>query len=551
MLYLAHFVLILSLSVSSMAQKHVGTLFNFVPGVGACGFTNSSSQLVGSVSNSFFNTFPGATSNPNKNPLCRRSLLVQYNSKSVKAQVVDFFVANNSEYNVGLSSAAFAQLADVNDGIVSNVTCAECLIPPPLLPASYERAQKEIEALLASSKERERVLNNLIEQNNRLRAELDQSEAVVSGLRTENSQLQAQVAAGNGCPQREPRALHPQREMKLKPPIPAAHNFVAPQHHPRYPKPDHISTTEVVERVTALNKEISDLAASLSHLLVRHRHLYVFKHCDWKERHDAAEAHLSKDIVSILSNQPSKGEAIVNPLISRIAIQVLIVKLLFRKIMAEEPQGNKSASGTVYGPARAPLENRPQTHTLPLEEWKNEVLEAFANACFVAEWTVSDQEHVQHQIFDSPVFNLGYELRHILSTTRKNATEYVELKMIRPKTLIFDPFLMDEAFIDPKIPARPGMETKVAGTTAMGLVKVTLPRGTDGLTHQLILKPKVVMKSGLLASQNYQAPAQPNIRPDRPRAVAFEGHVARQAPTLQSANPRNWYPCHQAQFGDN
>lgn len=33
-------------------------VFNFVPGLGACGFTNTTAQLVASVSNHTFNTFP-------------------------------------------------------------------------------------------------------------------------------------------------------------------------------------------------------------------------------------------------------------------------------------------------------------------------------------------------------------------------------------------------------------------------------------------------------------------------------------------------------------
>lgn len=60
-------------------------VFNFVPGLGACGFTNTSSQNVASVSSTFFNSYPyvpferssdilltgyfpssGATTNPNE-----------------------------------------------------------------------------------------------------------------------------------------------------------------------------------------------------------------------------------------------------------------------------------------------------------------------------------------------------------------------------------------------------------------------------------------------------------------------------------------------------
>ncbi|TFY79007.1 hypothetical protein EWM64_g5006 [Hericium alpestre] len=48
------------------AQSHTGTLFTFDPGLGACGFTNTSTQIVASVSETFFQNFPGATQNPNE-----------------------------------------------------------------------------------------------------------------------------------------------------------------------------------------------------------------------------------------------------------------------------------------------------------------------------------------------------------------------------------------------------------------------------------------------------------------------------------------------------
>lgn len=69
-----------ALSATALAQNHTGTcecrrrtghnipniseltddiiVFNFVPGLGACGFTNTSDQTVSSVSSQVFNTFP-------------------------------------------------------------------------------------------------------------------------------------------------------------------------------------------------------------------------------------------------------------------------------------------------------------------------------------------------------------------------------------------------------------------------------------------------------------------------------------------------------------
>ncbi|KAF9444116.1 hypothetical protein P691DRAFT_678192, partial [Macrolepiota fuliginosa MF-IS2] len=96
-------------------------VFIFNPGPGACGFTNTSSQLVASVSAQVFNKFPGATTNPNKNPICRRSAFITYDGKNVTAPIVDFFT-NPGTYNVGLSLPGFTVFASEDDGIVEKVT---------------------------------------------------------------------------------------------------------------------------------------------------------------------------------------------------------------------------------------------------------------------------------------------------------------------------------------------------------------------------------------------------------------------------------------------
>ncbi|KAH7912723.1 RlpA-like double-psi beta-barrel-protein domain-containing protein-containing protein [Hygrophoropsis aurantiaca] len=106
---------------SSWNVTQHGEMFHFVPGLGACGYTNDSTRSVASVSLNFFNSFPGSTDNPNDNPICTHHLNVTYNGTTVVAQIVDLCIqcADNS---VGLSSSAFAHLADLRVGIVKNVT---------------------------------------------------------------------------------------------------------------------------------------------------------------------------------------------------------------------------------------------------------------------------------------------------------------------------------------------------------------------------------------------------------------------------------------------
>ncbi|EED83888.1 predicted protein [Postia placenta Mad-698-R] len=102
-----------------------GNLFYFVPSTGACGFTNSPDQYVAIVSGDVFNSYPGATDDPNYNPICEHNLTVTCMHRhsfeltieleltvtsdkgtEVSAQIVDYYTSS-PDNNVGLSSAAF------------------------------------------------------------------------------------------------------------------------------------------------------------------------------------------------------------------------------------------------------------------------------------------------------------------------------------------------------------------------------------------------------------------------------------------------------------
>ncbi|EIM88869.1 uncharacterized protein STEHIDRAFT_145693 [Stereum hirsutum FP-91666 SS1] len=110
-----------SLVALASAQNNTGTLFNFIPGLGACGLTNTSDQSVASVSQTIFSTFPGATANPNDNPICTHNVTITSNGTTVTAQIVDF-CPTCDEFRIGLSPGAFAAFAPPSDGIVANVT---------------------------------------------------------------------------------------------------------------------------------------------------------------------------------------------------------------------------------------------------------------------------------------------------------------------------------------------------------------------------------------------------------------------------------------------
>ncbi|KAH9922577.1 hypothetical protein B0H21DRAFT_826957 [Amylocystis lapponica] len=113
--------LALLLAAAVTKAQTVGTLFYFTPGVGACGFTNTSDQYVASVSNATFWAFPGANSDPNDNPICAHNVTVTSGAVSVTAPVVDYCPSCAADW-VGLSPVGFEEFAPTGQGVVSNVT---------------------------------------------------------------------------------------------------------------------------------------------------------------------------------------------------------------------------------------------------------------------------------------------------------------------------------------------------------------------------------------------------------------------------------------------
>jgi len=113
-------VIALSVAATAAQAQTVGTLFYFYPSLGACGFLNTSSQLVASVSNATFLNFPGATGNPNDNPICKHDVTVSLGDVSVTAQVVDYCPGCPPDY-IGLSPAGFEEFAPLSQNTVDGV----------------------------------------------------------------------------------------------------------------------------------------------------------------------------------------------------------------------------------------------------------------------------------------------------------------------------------------------------------------------------------------------------------------------------------------------
>ncbi|KAJ7150752.1 hypothetical protein C8R46DRAFT_1358245 [Mycena filopes] len=117
---------LLSLAVALAASathttQNTGQVFYFTPGLGACGYTNTTADHVGTVSNTTFKGYPGATANPNKNPICGRTMVITApNNISINVTVVDFFKQddNAGAMDVGVTKGDFSKMEPVSDGVI-------------------------------------------------------------------------------------------------------------------------------------------------------------------------------------------------------------------------------------------------------------------------------------------------------------------------------------------------------------------------------------------------------------------------------------------------
>ncbi|KAM3082067.1 hypothetical protein ACMFMG_004519 [Clarireedia jacksonii] len=90
-------------------RANAGDLTYYDVGLGACGWTNTDSQMVVALSHGLMGT------QSNGNPNCGKKIKVSYGGKSVVVEVVDKCMGCNT-YDLDLSPAAFSALAPESAG---------------------------------------------------------------------------------------------------------------------------------------------------------------------------------------------------------------------------------------------------------------------------------------------------------------------------------------------------------------------------------------------------------------------------------------------------
>ncbi|GJJ08850.1 hypothetical protein Clacol_003070 [Clathrus columnatus] len=106
--------------------EETGGQFTFYnTGLGACGITNNDNDLIAAASQHLFDIYPGATANPNNNPICGKKVKLTYQGNSVAVTITDRCVAC-AQKDLDLSPAAFLKLAPFALGRLSGGTWEWC-----------------------------------------------------------------------------------------------------------------------------------------------------------------------------------------------------------------------------------------------------------------------------------------------------------------------------------------------------------------------------------------------------------------------------------------
>ncbi|KAH9944071.1 RlpA-like double-psi beta-barrel-protein domain-containing protein-containing protein [Epithele typhae] len=105
-----------------LTGTHTGQATYYATGLGACGITNTDSDFIVAVSHELFDNYPGyAGGNPNNNPMCGKSINVNYNGHQITVKATDR-CAGCAMFDLDFSPDAFSQLASQSLGRLSGMT---------------------------------------------------------------------------------------------------------------------------------------------------------------------------------------------------------------------------------------------------------------------------------------------------------------------------------------------------------------------------------------------------------------------------------------------
>jgi len=103
------------------AGAKVGDATYYGTGMGACGIVSNDNSMIAAASRLLFDSFPGATANPNLNPICGRKVRATYEGRSVEVEIVDRCEAC-AMHDLDFSPAAYDKLGAKELGRLHGMT---------------------------------------------------------------------------------------------------------------------------------------------------------------------------------------------------------------------------------------------------------------------------------------------------------------------------------------------------------------------------------------------------------------------------------------------
>jgi len=268
-------------------------------------------------------------------------------------------------------------------------------------------------------------------------------------------------------------------------------------------KADTLSISEVGEKVTALNEEIFQAAATLGEALIHKRH-------EVSQTEFAAAAADSVQMIGelmtdLLISQSQKPEPDVNPFIVQVVLQIFMVKFCVSKIQSWYPGDSTIGEflTAIYSVIRSTEEQAvsgrwralTRAHTRPsTDTWQKELGQKLLSVLTVAAWMAGSSENEKsftHRL--PPIFKAVNELR--VAIGEKFTSADLDISVFDCHTT-YDPSIMDDAYGDGRQSSGKRAPESIVGTTGIGLKKVVVERNSkDALHFQNVTRAKVVLKS--------------------------------------------------------
>ena len=249
-------------------------------------------------------------------------------------------VPQGSNYNRGVIAGA------VVNAIVSMPTVLSK--PPPKdkyqqLKEEYDRIRDENKHVRATIDNYDRELRRKNGELSKLQHEVQQSRDTITGLQNELNNVYQQLE--------DAKTLSEARGKELA----GSEDFLT--------KADTLSISEVGEKVSALNEEIFQVAATLGEALVHRR--YKVSQKDLEEATVIVQEIVGEKMTKILITQSLKPESEVNPLLVHIVLQISMIMFCVSKIQSWYPNDETIGGflSAIYSEIRSTGKHRTDSNT--------------------------------------------------------------------------------------------------------------------------------------------------------------------------------------------